>query len=145
MLELRSRIIRNNGDRYYFTRSSTGIYRWIDAATNLGVPDSRARLLEHLYSHRIRGIRSSPKGSGTDAEIQVDSEKAENEHVLDARDVIMGNGEAVDNDIHYGLAVDAMEALTEMGGGHANEAYIDESDEDHSADANSDYPVEMVA
>ena len=53
MLEMRSRIFRSNGDRVYFSRSVSGEYRWVDAVTNLAVPDNKAYMFDFLYGHEI--------------------------------------------------------------------------------------------
>lgn len=143
MLELRSGIIRKNGDKYYFTRSSTGQYRWVDAATNLGVPDSRACLLEHLYGHRIRNIKAEKKGDGMFDDIRVPVVAEEDSRIVDANDAITGKG--ADGDIHYALAVDDVESLTSMGSGKMIEPGYADDPEEHPADANADFPVERVA
>lgn len=143
MLELRSGIIRKNGDRYYFTRSSAGQYRWVDAATNLGVPDSRAHLLGHLYGHMTRHIMTAKKGDGAFDDIRVTVVAEEDSRIVDANDAITGKG--VDGDIHYALAVDDVESLTSMGSGKMIEPGYADDPEEHPADANDDFPVDRVA
>ncbi len=143
MLELRTGIIRNNGDRYFFTRSSMGQYRWVDAATNMGVPDSKAHLLSYLYGHRIINITARTIVRDAEDDVSVADVNDDESGIVYADDAI--NGGNADTDIQYGLALDDVEALSSMGSGRSIEpCYADEQD-DHPADANDDFPVEMVA
>ena len=143
MLELRSGIVRYKGSSFFYIRSSAGRCSWIDAATNMSVPDCTGHLLDYHMGTVIGSIRSSSSGDGASGDSRLAAPDETDPRIVDANDAIAGRD--VQNDIHYQLALDDVEELTGMGSADGAGFGYAGQDDVREDDPGEEFPIEMVA